>query len=182
MRARMLPFLAWRARVPALLAQPLLSNMAWLPGWDHLRSRPRVVEPVAPSCAFLEPSEFARQPFLKRFRFLTVNMVEESAALARVCLGAHRRVPLTGRAAAQSAVYNAGLAQALAGVMQACLRARDDELLAAHIPLGSERLGVSELLMSVWWQETRSWRWRTPWHTTLLESPAAAALQTLIWP
>lgn len=101
-------FVAVRCHVPALLEQPLLSNMCWLPDWRRLLLWPAVMERIAASCAF--PSEEQRQPYLKRFCFLTAHMQ------------------------ALSATYNVGLTAPLAEVVVCCLGARDKEAIRQHVP------------------------------------------------
>ena len=59
-----------RCGIPALLGQPRLSKMAWLPEWKTLAGHSDVREILADSCAFLTPTEFIRAPFQKAFRFL----------------------------------------------------------------------------------------------------------------
>lgn len=85
---------------------------------------------------------------MKRFRFLTAHMKEGSRCFERASPGGHEHVALAGRAAALSATYNAGLTAALTEVVVGCLEARAEEAMWQHVPRGSERLAVHELLMS----------------------------------
>ena len=158
-------FAGIRCKAPALLEQPLLSKMAWLPFWKFLLSL-GFREGFLDSCAF---GSIHKKPF----RFIGKGLAIEKINVK--CPGGHKHVRIEGKYTRPSAVYHPALAAFLAERFVEALSRDDAASLKANKP-EIESVVCNDLLQAGHWKIERSWEWNKPAHINVLESRSLTGL------
>ena len=158
-------WVAWRYAVIALLEQPQLSKMAWLPFWQFLLQL-GFVEAITDSCVF---GSIHRKPF----RWLGYGL--DMASINARCTGGHQHVKIEGQLTKASAIYHPGLADFIADKICAALKLRHAALPEPK-PVQIESVVLNDVLMQEGWKTIDDWHWRKPAHINVLESNSLVKL------
>ena len=149
--------------------------MAWLTEWKRLlllglRSGVAGATWTA-SCAFHDFAIDGDEVFRKEFRFIWVHLARFVSRLHRRCPRTHAHERIQGSHTRHAATYTRGLTAAFVDMFLQVVHFRRTEGFAqARVFRGSERVVVTELLLSGQWNERRRWTWRGPGHINVLES------------
>ena len=157
---------AVRCKVPALLEQPRLSKMRWLPIWRWLLTLPGVSESFLASCAY-----GAR--YKKEFGLL--GHLLDLDLIHRKCPGGHQHLRVEGSITKQSAIYHPKVAAAFARVISSALLASPPPPDPAKP--GLESVAVNDMLFGLHWSVSAVWAWRQQAHINVLEAFKHAVLK-----
>lgn len=155
---------AWRYEVIALLEQPQLSKMAWLPMWLYLLEI-GFKEAILNSCAF---GSIHKKPF----RLLGHGL--DMGALNMPCPGGHQHVRIEGKYTKPSAVYHPKLADFVAEHIYQALGSQ--KTCDKNEPPEIESVILNDLLQQDNWVVEAEWDWAQPGHINVLESRSLVAL------
>lgn len=154
----------WRSSAIALLEQPLLSKMAWLPMWQYLLTI-GFSEAHINSCAF---GSIHKKPF----RWLGYGLPMEEMHVP--CPGGHHHVKIKGKYTKGSAIYHPGLAEFIAKKLFEALMSKE---VAADVEAPKlESVFLNDLLSADGWRVLASWSWSKPAHINVLESRSLVEL------
>ena len=153
-----------REGAAGLLETPNSSKLKNLPPWKSLSTKPGCQAVRCDSCRY-------GSPHLKSFRFLCVNLTLKHATLRCQCSGPHLQIQ--GKYTKASATYTDALAAAIALDFAEAIRRRLQKIVEEESDYpptrGLENQLVNEVVLSSFWREKASWKFRRQSHINLLE-------------